>query len=377
MAPIKVGIVGYGFTTKCFHLPYILPNPELEVYAFLQRAAPPTDQSQVPRWGHCTIDFPKARHYRTANEFYADELIELVVVCTSVHEEFVEKALLAGKHVVVEKPFVTSSAEADRLIALAKEKGKILTVFHNRRFDSDFRTLHHLLSQGALGDVLEADIHFDYPDPGWIPSGWSSKEYIPGEGMTFALGTHTLDQALYLFGHPAAVTGFLRSNRGLDSAIDDTFTIILQYSGNQKNLLVTVKTAIVTHMKDQLRFFVRGTKGTYLKFGTCPQEAQAIAAPGQPATSPEWGVEDERIWGTLTTTTEFDAECQRFDEESNKYIGKYPSLKGWYRGYYENVAAAIRGHEEIFVKAETARDGLRIIELARESHEKGCTIAWS
>jgi hypothetical protein len=95
---IKVGIVGYGFSTKCFHLPYILPNPDLEVYAFLQRAAPPVDASQMPRWGHCTIDFPEAKHYMTADEFFADESIELVIVCTHSHEEFIEKALLAGKH---------------------------------------------------------------------------------------------------------------------------------------------------------------------------------------------------------------------------------------------------------------------------------------
>jgi predicted dehydrogenase len=98
MAPIKVGIVGYGFSTKCFHLPFILPNPELEIYAVLQRAAPPSDAAQAPRWGHCTIDFPQAKHYRTADEFYADEAIELVIVCTNYHEEFIEKALLAGKH---------------------------------------------------------------------------------------------------------------------------------------------------------------------------------------------------------------------------------------------------------------------------------------
>ena len=98
MAPIKVGIVGYGFSTKCFHLPYILPNPDLEVYAFLQRAAPPNDPAKAPHWGHCTIDFPQAKHYRTSDEFYADEQIDLVVVCTSSHEEFIEKALLAGKH---------------------------------------------------------------------------------------------------------------------------------------------------------------------------------------------------------------------------------------------------------------------------------------
>lgn len=114
-----------------------------------------------------------------------------------------------------------------------------------------------------------------------------------------------------------------------------------------------------------------------LQFGTCPQEARAIAAPGKPATDPNFGVEDESIWGTLTTTGEFDSRYQKFDEASQKYIGKYPSLPGWYRGYYENVADAIRGKSEVNVKPETARDGLRVIELARESHTRGVTVPWS
>jgi predicted dehydrogenase len=95
MAPIKVGFVAYGFSTKCFHLPFVLPNPDLEVYAFLQRAAGPT---QAKGGSHCTIDFPQAKHYRTSDEFFSDEAIELVIICTHSHEEFVEKALNAGKH---------------------------------------------------------------------------------------------------------------------------------------------------------------------------------------------------------------------------------------------------------------------------------------
>lgn len=142
------------------------------------------------------------------------------------------------------------------------------------------------MKKGALGDVKEAEIHFDFPSPSWI-AGWTQKEYTLGEGMIFGLGngnhlclahvyfakslrkgTHTVDQALHLFGRPTSVTGFLRSNRGVDSDVDDTHTIILQYGENQKNLLVTIKTSIVSHMKDQLRFFVRGTGGTYLKVRT-------------------------------------------------------------------------------------------------------------
>lgn len=97
--PIKVGIVGYGFSTQCFHLPFILPNPDFEVYAFLQRAAPPSeDGGKKPRWGHCTVDFPEAKHHRTAESFFADDAIELVIILTHAHEEFVERALLAGKH---------------------------------------------------------------------------------------------------------------------------------------------------------------------------------------------------------------------------------------------------------------------------------------
>ncbi|CAI4218711.1 unnamed protein product [Parascedosporium putredinis] len=355
MAPIKVGIVGYGFSTKCFHLPYILPNPELQVYAFLQRAAPPSENPGVElRMGHCTVDFPEAKHYRTADDFFADAAIDLVIVCTHEHDQFVEAALNAGKHVVVEKPFLKTSAKADELIQLAKEKGKVLTVFQNRRYDSDFRTLEKLISLNALGDIKDAVIHYDFRDPGWLHH-WNRKEYAPGDGMAFGLGTHTLDQALALFGRPASVTGFFRAVRGVDSEIDDTFTIFLQYDGAQKDLTVTVKTAI---------------------YGYDPQEARAIGQLGQPADDPNFGKEDPSIWGTLSTKSEIDAASQKYDEASKLYIGQYPSLDGSYRDYYRNVADAINGKCEPRIKPELARDGLRVIELARESHQTGRTVAW-
>jgi predicted dehydrogenase len=139
----------------------------------------------------------------------------------------------------------------------------LLTKIADRRWDSDFRTLRHLYENGAFGQVTEAEMHYDIPSPTWI-SGWG-KEYSPGQGMMFGLGSHTIDQALVLFGRPSSVTAFLRSNRGMESDIDDTFTIILQYFGEQKNLLVTIKTTVVTHMKDQLKYFVRGTMGTFVK----------------------------------------------------------------------------------------------------------------
>ena len=100
MAPINVGLMGYGFSTKCFHLPFILPNPNLKVYAFLQRAQAPSDKSGAEAGKHCAVDYPNAKHYRTADDFFADPNIDLVIVCTQhdTHAEFAERALLAGKH---------------------------------------------------------------------------------------------------------------------------------------------------------------------------------------------------------------------------------------------------------------------------------------
>jgi len=100
MSPINVGFLGYGFSTKSFHLPFILPNPDLKVYAFLQRSPAPSTRSGIEPGNHCTVDYPDAKHYQTADDFFADSNIDLVIVCThhDTHAEFAERALLAGKH---------------------------------------------------------------------------------------------------------------------------------------------------------------------------------------------------------------------------------------------------------------------------------------
>lgn len=205
-----------------------------------------------------------------------------------------------------------TSKKADELIARAKETDKVVTVFHSpwpqsspshnqetlanpppdRRYDSDFRTLRHLMSQDALGSIRDAEIHFDFGSAPWL-SSWTKAEYSPGDGMAFALGTHTIDQALALFGRPVSVTGHFASNRGVESDVDDTFTIFLVYGGN---LTVTIKTAVVTHMKEQLKFFFRGTKGTYLKVG--------------------------RVVPSLPKRTPFGSDCRRCEVNSG--------LNGWY-----------------------------------------------
>ncbi|KUJ11377.1 NAD(P)-binding protein [Mollisia scopiformis] len=372
MAPLNVGLMGYGFSTKSFHLPFILPNPDLRVYAFLQRAPAPSNASEVEKGKHCTVDFPDAKHYQTSDEFFADPNIDLVIVCThhDTHAEFAERVLSAGKHVVVEKPFTVSTVEADRVIAAAKNSGKILTVFQNRRYDSDFITLHHLVSNSPFGKITECEIHYDVDFPSWI-SGWTSPSYSPGQGMLFGLGSHTIDQALVLFGPPKSVTAFYRSLRGVESETDDTFTIILQYGGEQKNLLVTIKTSVVSSMQYPLKFFIRGYEGSFVKFGDDKQESQI--AKGMTTASEGFGIEDEATYGLLTTKERF-CDTQDFDQVSGKWVGEFPSLKGDYEGFYNDLVNAIRGESEVIVKPEVSRDGIRIIELARESADLGRTM---
>lgn len=192
--------------------------------------------------------------------------------------------------------------------------------------------------------------------------------------MMFGLGSHTIDQALLLFGRPESVTGFYRSLRGVESATDDSFTIILQYGGEQKNLLVTVKTSVVATMQQPLKYFVRGYGGTFVKYGEDPQESQV--GKGIAATADGHGVEDAEIWGTLTTKEKFDATQSR-DEGSGKWIGKFPSVKGEYTKFYVDLVEAIREKAELKVRPEQSRDGLRIIELARESADKGSTLPYA
>ena len=190
----------------------------------------------------------------------------------------------------------------------------------------------------------------------------------------FGLGSHTIDQALLLFGTPTSVTGFYRSLRGIESKTNDTFTIILQYSGAKKNLFVTVKTSVVATMQYPLKFFVRGYDGSFIKYGDDEQESQIMA--GQTTVTPGFGVESEATYGLLATKEKFFEEQLR-DKGSGRWVGKFPSLKGDYSGFYLDLVKAIRKEGELVVTPEHARNCIRVIEIARESAEKGCTLPFS
>lgn len=226
------------------------------------------------------------------------------------------------------------------------------------------------MAKNAFGRITEFEVHYDVNSP---PSA-TGRAYKPGDGLMFGVGVHILDSALVFFGNPASVTGFYRTYRGDRTGTDNGFTIILQYDpdGPQADLVVTVKGTCVSHLGEQLRYLVRGTEGSYVKYGEDPQ-ANQMRKEGKQSTHPDFGVEDEHIYGTLTTIK------RATDEQvqvGNLWEGKVPSERGSYHRYYEDLAAAIRGERALVVKPEESRAGIRIVELARESAELGRTLAF-
>lgn len=199
-----------------------------------------------------------------------DSEVEVVVITTAPtsHFELGKLALEHGKHVIVEKPFMPSSKEASELIAIAKKHDRFLTVYQNRRWDTDFLTLSKLLEQRTLGRVVEFETHFDRhrpeaPDPA---STWKAK-FLPGGGAVYDLGSHLIDQAVVAFGLPDKITGFIGSQREHNPGdVEDSCTVLLHYS---LGLLATVKAAVVSPEEAQLRYWVRGEKGSYKKVSKC------------------------------------------------------------------------------------------------------------
>lgn len=196
-----------------------------------------------------------------------DAAIDVVVITTipTTHFELCKLALANGKHVIVEKPFTPTSKEAGELMAIAKKHNRLLTVYQNRRWDTDFLTLSKLLREGALGRVVEFETHYDRhrPQAPAASTTWKARP-LPGGGAAYDLGTHLIDQVVVSFGLPDKITGFVGSQRQHNPEdVEDSCTILLHYE--KRRLLATVKAGVVSPEMDQLRFWVRGEKGSYKK----------------------------------------------------------------------------------------------------------------
>src|SRR5690625_4034674 len=297
--------------------------------------------------------YPWVNIVRDANDLYNDPDIDLVVVTTPSpdHYQFVHDALIAGKHVVVEKPFTPTVEEADKLIQLSKEKGKVLSVFHNRRWDGDFLTIQQILKQGLLGEVMEAEFHWNGFNP-HVSNNWRDQEG-QGTGVFYDLGVHLLDQAVCLFGMPETIFADIQIQRE-NGLSDDYFDVTLGY---ENNLKVTIKSS--KFVKDHgPRYIMHGDQGSFIKYGLDPQEQELIDGK-TPASSANWGKEQKEMWGTLTTSI-----------GDLQITGKIETIPGAYQDFYQNISDHIQGVSDLAVKSEEARMNILLIELALKSHQE-------
>ncbi len=342
MQPIKTAILSFGMSGKLFHAPFLQEHDGFTFYAVWERSK-----------NLAAGIYPGVKTYRTLEELLSDDAIELVIVNTpnTTHHEFTKKALKAGKHVIVEKPFVVNASDGEELVSLAQEKGKLLSPFQNRRWDSDFKTVKKILDEEWLGRIVEAEFHFDRYKEELSPKVHKETPG-PGTGALYDLGTHILDQALLLFGLPQAVFADIRIIRPR-SRVDDYFEVLLYYSDMRVRLHGSYL------VREPLpSFILHGSMGSFIKWRADVQEThlQEGKVPG----TPDWGIEPVTERGLLHT------------ESGGEVIREtVPTLRGNYMEYFDGIFEAIRNGAALPVSGKEGINTIRIIETAfRSSEEK-------
>ena len=342
---IHTGIIGFGLSGKVFHSPFIHAHPGFHLSAIVERHHQFSKEV-----------YPYVSVVNDYTDILKDENIELIVIATPniYHYPMARECLLAGKHVVIEKPFTPSSKEADDLISLSEETNKRIFVYHNRRWDGDFLTIKTLIKENALGDISYYEAHFDRYSPELKLNSWRDKN-IPGGGILFDLGAHLIDQALHLFGLPDSLNAKIKSERP-ESPVDDSFDIEMFYP--DKNIVLKAGMMV---KKTGPRFIIEGSEATFTKFGIDPQEASLKG--GQMPLIKNWGEEKPEFFGKLEFIME--------SEEKNKLIA---TQAGNYMGFYDNVYEVLVKNKPMTISPENARDVIFIIEKAFESNSKNQMI---
>jgi len=335
---IRVGLVGYSLGGKVFHAPMISAVDGLELAAVVER-----------RTRNAEVEFPGITIHTSLEAMLQDESIELVAISTPTptHAPLAIQALQAGRNVVIDKPAGANSAEVAAMAAAARQAGKLLIPYQNRRWDGDYRTLRKLLQEQKLGRVVSFTSTFGRWRPAPNRSLWRESG-AEGSGILLDLGTHQVDQALQLFGLPLGVTAFIAMERDNGVSID-SYELHLRYPGLKAIVNGNNLTAIPVP-----RFSVRGTLGGFIKWGLDPQEAFLRANPK--FVDPGWGTEPASAWGTLT-----------IDAGGNIITHPVVTLPGDYRLFYAAVRDALLGKSAPPVVPAEAWRTARILEWAEQS----------
>ncbi|HCE57398.1 MAG TPA: oxidoreductase [Prolixibacteraceae bacterium] len=342
---IKTAIASFGMSGQVFHGPFLKTNPGYEVISVLERSK--TLSRKL---------FPQAAIVDDYKKILKNPDIELVIVNTPdrLHFEMAAAALKSGKHVVVEKPLTQKSQEAKQLVQLSREKGKILAVFQNRRWDGDFLTVQKILGEGKLGRLVEFESHYDRYRTQITPGTWKEEgdEYA---GVLYNLGSHMVDQAFVLFGKPKAVTAHLKIVR-TGGAVSDYYDIRLEYG----KFTAILKCSYLVKEPGP-RYIIHGEMGSFFKFGIDPQEEMLKA--GNLPEGEKWGIESADLWGTLY-----------YSENENSLNEKIETVQGNYHSFYNNVFETVRNGTELMVKPEETIEVLKILEACLLSNREKRTI---
>lgn len=335
---IRVGLVGYGLSGSVFHTPFLNEGAGYVMVGIVSS-----------RRALVSKNHPGVACLASLDELLALPNLDLVVIAAPNHLHFAyaKQCLAAGKHVVVEKPFVTAMQEGRELIALAKAKQKLLSVFHNRRFDGDFLTVKDLIERRTLGALSHVESHFDRFRP-VVDQRWKELPQ-PGNGSFYDLGSHLLDQALVLFGKPNKILADIGTQRS-GAVADDYFHVLMSYD----RLRVVIHGGSLV-AKAPPRFQLHGDLGSYVKYGFDPQEAmlKACVRPGDEG----WGLEPASQHGVLT-------HVQNGVSEDQLVV----TLRGRYEEFYRRLYRAIRFGEEPPVAAEEALAVIELIEQCRSPY---------
>ena len=347
---VRVGLIGFGMAGQAFHAPVIRGVPGMELACILER-----------RGSRAQEKYPGVRVARTLDELLSDKKIQLCVIATpnDSHFDLTRACLLADREVVVDKPFAPTLHESEELVRLAAERGRLITVYQDRRWDGDFGTIKKIVQSGRLGRIVEYECRYDRFRPEPKPNAWREKADQPAAGVLFDLGPHVIDQALVLFGAPKTITASAFCERET-SQVDDSFDVCLEYA----HLRAMGRARIIAYAPGP-HFLIHGTNGSVVKYGMDPQEARLRADNYPQGTDwgADWGVEPEELWGTLSLVGE--------------PAVKVKTDRGDYRGFYANVRDAIEKKAPLDVTPEQALRTMRAVILAHKSSREKRTVEWS
>ncbi len=346
---VRVGLIGFGLAGQAFHAPVIRGVPGMELACILER-----------RGTRAQEKYPGVRVARTLEELLADKTIQLCVVATpnDSHFEYARACLLADRDVVVDKPFTPTLAEAEQLVRLAAERGRLISVYQDRRWDGDFGTVKKLLASGQLGTVVEYECRYDRFRLEPKANAWRERADQPGAGILFDLGPHVIDQTLVLFGEPRSITASAFCQRET-STVDDSFDVCLEYPA----LRAMCRARIIAFAPGP-HLLIHGTKGSFVKYGMDPQEPRLRDENMPQGTDwgADWGAEPEELWGTLSRVGEPSVQIE--------------TDRGDYRGFYANLRDAIEKQAALDVTPQQALRTMRAIILAHKSSRERRTVAW-